>query len=107
MEPMLVGAVHPALWGSPASTMEAANRPSSHGRRPTPLLGPFRGCRAPQGFLEGILPFHEVGSVFFSEGPLPPPAILPTIAWPPSLTVTCPTRIVWSPTPRYRLSAST
>ena len=90
------------------SSMKPANGPAPHRGSHARLLRPLRGCRAPRRLLEGILPllpFHEDCPVL-SE-PLPPCATLPTIACPPSFTVTCSTRTVCSPALRYRLSAST
>jgi hypothetical protein len=81
-------------------------RPTPHRGCSAPLARALRGCRAPRSFLEGIFPFQEDGS-FFSEEPLPPCVTAPTIACPPSFTVTCSTRTVCSPPLRYRLSAST
>jgi hypothetical protein len=106
MEPMLIGSVRRTLRCSTARTMEAAYGPTPHRGRPAPLARALRGSRAPRSFLEGIFPFQEDGSLF-SEEPLPPCVTAPTIACPPSFTVTCSTRTVCSPPLRYRLSAST
>jgi hypothetical protein len=104
-KPVPVCAVALALRRSASSSVKAANSPAIHRGSLARLLSPLRGCRAPRAFLEGIDRVHEVASVFLGE-PLPPWETLPTIACPPSFTVTCSTRTVCSPSLRYRLSAS-
>jgi hypothetical protein len=106
VEPVSISSVRLALRRSTARAVEAAHCPAPHRGSLAPLARALRGCRAPRGFLEGILPFHGDGSGFSKE-PRPPCVTGPTIACPPSFTVTCSTRTVCSPLLRYRLSAST
>jgi hypothetical protein len=106
MKPMLISSVCLALRRTTARAVEAAHGPAPHRGSLAPFARALRSCRALRSFLEGIFPFHEDGSLF-SEEPLPPCVTVPTIACPPSFTVTCSTRTVCSPPVRYRLGAST
>ena len=96
---VLIGAVRFTFWRSTTGTMEATHGPAGYRWSHASFLSPFRGCRAAWTLLERIARVHGVESVFCPE-------TFPTIACPPSCTVTFSTRIVCSP-PRYRLSVST
>src|ERR1700731_3189939 len=85
--------------------MEAANGPACHGGSHARPPGSLRGRGTTRALLERIDRVHEDVSTFSGE-PRPPWETLPTIACPPSFTVTCSTRTVCSPPLRYRLSAS-
>jgi len=87
------------------SSMMTADLPAGDGRRLAWLACPLRSGVASRGFEGGWRIAHGVVSSFF--GP-PPPAVTvpPTMAWPPSDTVTCWTVTFCSPVLRYRFRAS-
>jgi hypothetical protein len=86
------------------SSMHSAHTKAPNGRRPAWLPTALRPRFA--SWREMYRQLHGVDLDLFAH-PLPLPSMLPTIACPPSLTVTCFTRTFCSPPVRYRLSAST
>src|SRR5262249_40571061 len=100
-----VHAVALSLGGTATCAVEAAHLPAVHGRRHARLPGALGCGLTAWAFLKGIHGIHGVVSDL-RAAPVPPVVVtLPTIAWPPSLTVTCSTRTVCSPLVRYRFSA--
>lgn len=96
IQPVPIHPVPLSLWPPAARAVEAAHSPSSHGWRLTPVFRPLRRGGALGRVLEGVFPVHGVVPVFCFCPP-PPELTFPTIAWPPSFTVTCSTVIFCCP----------
>ena len=78
IESVSIGSVRFALRRSAPRAVKSANGPATNGGSLAPLFGPLRGGCATRSFLEGVKPFHGVGSNFFDDPP--PPWTLPTMA---------------------------
>jgi len=83
--------------------MEPAYVTSVHRWRSAPRLGAFRHCGTLARVNKTAPLVHGVARDFFF---CPPRETLPTMAWPPSFTVTCSTVIFRSPPVRYFFRAS-
>jgi hypothetical protein len=91
-----VHAIPLALWRAAASAMEAAYIPARHGWSLAVLPSALGSRCAARAAVARKRTVHGVDPEFPGP-PRPMPVTLPTMAWPPSFTVTCSTRMVWSP----------
>ncbi len=104
VEAILICAISLAFWRTATGAMKTANSPAAYSRSLARLASAFRHSRAAWCVLESV-PVHGVVFTFLDIPP--PPWTLPTIACPPSFTLTCCTVTFCSPPVLYRFKAST